>query len=285
MSGRMTGTDGHAKAAEYVREHFEAAGLRPIGPEGFLQPVPFERVNLVEDRSSVEIVRRPSPRKLAFGMDVIAVPFGMAGTLDAEMVFAGYGLTAREYGHDDYLGLDVSGRVVVRLEGAPANVPSTVAAHYSSFEEVSRNLEKRGAAGMVLVMNPRLEEIPWDRVAATRSQFTQSLDLADPGLKVSAGMRLLALANPARASVFFEGAPTTLAEILERDAKKMPIGGFPLKGRLRSSISIDRSPATSHNVVGILPGSGPYPCKGVRAPVRPLGPCRYRRCRKRRRYL
>ena len=89
----MTGTDGHAKAAEYVREHFEAAGLQPIGPEGFLQPVSFERVNLVEDRSSVEIVRGTSPRKLVFGMDVIAVPFATPGSVEAEMVFAGYGLT------------------------------------------------------------------------------------------------------------------------------------------------------------------------------------------------
>ena len=124
-----------------------------------------------------------------FGMDVIAVPFATPGSVEAEMVFAGYGLTVPETGHDDYRGLDVSGRVVVRLDGAPANVPSTVAAHYSSFEEVSRNLEQRGAAGMVLIMNPRLEEIPWDKVAAMRSQLTLGFDLADPGLKVSAGMR------------------------------------------------------------------------------------------------
>ena len=114
---------------------------------------------------------------------------------------------------------------------------------------------------MVLIMNPRLEEIPWDKVAAMRSQLTLGFDLADPGLKVSAGMRLLAIANPATASVFFEGAPTTLAEILERDTKKTLLASFPLKGRLRSSISIDRSPATSHNVVGILPGSDPIRTK------------------------
>jgi hypothetical protein len=124
-------------------------------------------------------------------------------------------------------------------------------------EEVSRNLEERGAVGIVLIMNPRLEETPWDRLAATRSEFTRGFALTDPALTVATGMRVLALANAGTASVFFDGAPMTLADILQRDVKKLALPGFPLNGRLRGSTSVNRSPATSHNVVGILPGSDP----------------------------
>ena len=71
------------------------------------------------------------------------------------MVFAGYGLTIPEYGHDDLEGLDVDGKVVVMIDGAPASVPSTVAAHYSSGTNTLRNLRRRGAAG-VLFVNERV---------------------------------------------------------------------------------------------------------------------------------
>ena len=40
---------------------------------------------------------------------------------NAEVVFAGYGITAEEYDYDDYKDLDVAGKIVVYLAGEPAS--------------------------------------------------------------------------------------------------------------------------------------------------------------------
>ena len=51
-------------------------------------------------------------------------------TLDAGLVFVGYGVTAPELGHDDYAGLDTRGRCVVVLSGAPPKFPGDQRAHW-----------------------------------------------------------------------------------------------------------------------------------------------------------
>jgi len=48
MRGRETGSPEHRKAAEWVAEQFERAGLKAAGTEGFIQPVKFEARKIVE---------------------------------------------------------------------------------------------------------------------------------------------------------------------------------------------------------------------------------------------
>ena len=42
----------------------------------------------------------------------------------AQVVFAGFGVTAPEFGYDDYAGVDVKGKIVALLFNAPARLPS-----------------------------------------------------------------------------------------------------------------------------------------------------------------
>ena len=57
IEGRNTGSPGHRKAAEYVAQEFENAGLKPAGTEGFFQPVRFIARQIEEDQSSLTLVR------------------------------------------------------------------------------------------------------------------------------------------------------------------------------------------------------------------------------------
>ena len=41
LEGRLTGTPGHRKAAEYAAEQLKNAGLKPAGTDGYFQPVDF----------------------------------------------------------------------------------------------------------------------------------------------------------------------------------------------------------------------------------------------------
>jgi hypothetical protein len=70
LEGRQTGTDGYRKAASYVAEQFERAGLKPAGTKGYLQTVQFMRRRIVEAQSHVALVRGGTEDVLRFGEDV-----------------------------------------------------------------------------------------------------------------------------------------------------------------------------------------------------------------------
>ena len=67
MQGRDTGSDGYRKAVEYVAGKMETFGLKPAGTDGYLQPVQFETRQLVEDESSLALVRDGKAEKLERG--------------------------------------------------------------------------------------------------------------------------------------------------------------------------------------------------------------------------
>ena len=48
LEGRMTGSEGHRIAAEFVADHFKQDGLKPAGTQGYIQPVKFYSRTTVE---------------------------------------------------------------------------------------------------------------------------------------------------------------------------------------------------------------------------------------------
>ena len=120
LEGRNTGSEGHRKAAAYVAEQFERSGLKPASSAGYFQTVKLESKELDEGHSSLSLVRGTSTEHLTLGQDaIIGVRGNPSPTIDAELVFAGYGLAIPEADHDDFKELDVQGKVVVFLQGAP----------------------------------------------------------------------------------------------------------------------------------------------------------------------
>src|SRR5262252_2524830 len=57
MRGRNTGSIEHKKAADYVAASFKASGLKPIGVDGYIQPVAFVGRTLDESKSSLALAR------------------------------------------------------------------------------------------------------------------------------------------------------------------------------------------------------------------------------------
>src|SRR3989442_13886209 len=57
MQGRDTGSAEHLQAARYVAAELEKFGLRPAGEQGFMQAVKFRARKLVENGSSLELIR------------------------------------------------------------------------------------------------------------------------------------------------------------------------------------------------------------------------------------
>src|ERR1700730_3386930 len=114
LEGRNVGTEGFHKAVQYVSREFERFGLKPAGTSGYLQPIRFESRLLVEDQSSLTLVRDGKEEKLALGSEANLSPRAdLAASIEAPLVFAGYGMVIPEARYDDLAGLDLKGKIAV----------------------------------------------------------------------------------------------------------------------------------------------------------------------------
>lgn len=256
LEGRLTGSPGHRKAVEYAAQQFQKAGLMPRGTDGYFQPIPFVSRQIDEGQSSLELVRGGAVERLQFAEDGYFSPLpDLSANLDAPLVFIGYGLTIPENGLQDLKGLDLRGKVVVYLSGAPSSVPGPLSAHSQSSGERWKALKEAGAVGWVRILNPTNMDIPWPRVANNRSQ--PSMTFADASLNETNGLRLSVTLNPDKAEKWFAGSGRTLAEVLAAEKDHRPLPKFELPSRLRVTARQTAREVTSDNVVALLPGSDP----------------------------
>src|SRR5262249_18878115 len=96
---------------------------------------------------------------LTLRKDVLLRPNFLSETSDVSgpVVFAGYGITAPELGHDDYPSIDPKGKIVLILSGAPETFPADQRAFYSSGRIKDLNPAPHGAIA-VLTMLPPIDE-------------------------------------------------------------------------------------------------------------------------------
>jgi hypothetical protein len=256
MRGRDTGSAEHLKAAQYVADLFAKDGLTPAGVQGFIQPVKFTAWKLVEPQSSLELVRGGQAERLTLGEDAfIGRGAEPAESVEAPLVFAGFGLTVPEMNYDDFNGLDVRGKIIVIMGGGPSNIPGPLKAHYQNALERRRFLAKEGVIGTVTIQNPNTADVPWSRTALAR--FQESMELADPGLAPAAGLKITITVNPAHAAKWLDGSGHTLDELLTLATAGKPLPHFTLIPTLRARTKIQKRELVSQNIIGARPGSDP----------------------------
>jgi Peptidase family M28 len=256
FEGRNTGTPGHLKAAQYIAAEFARSGLKPAGTDGFLQPVNLISRAIDEDHSSIALTTENHTESLTLGRDaIISLRVDPAPSVEANLVFAGHGLSIPEAHHDDFAGLNVRGKLVVFLAGAPPTIPGPLAAHMQSGPERAALLKRHGAIGAVSILNPKNMDIPWERLALAR--FQPSMILADPAMDDSRGLKLTVTVNPEHADKLLASSGHNFREILGAAEAGKPLPRFALPAKLKATASVQRTDVVSQNVVAVLPGSDP----------------------------
>ena len=114
MEGRETATEGQRKAAAYIEAKFRAIGLKPGNGEQFQQSFPVYKD--VSETSELLVNGK------TYEVNKDYLPFSFYNTdgtkYFSEIVFAGHGIV--DGNTDDYAGLNVTGKAVLLLDGAPA---------------------------------------------------------------------------------------------------------------------------------------------------------------------
>lgn len=261
LEGRGTATRGYDIAARYVAARFEELGLEPAGipashGDGYFQPVPMVQMTTDASGCSLTLLRGNKKIELEYGPDFLVRTAVEKGSVDAPVVFAGFGVTAPELGYDDYAGLDVRGKIVAVLMGSPSTFPNDQRAYYSDRGVQARNAAARGAAGILGIYTPERERrLSWE--AARRHSHWPSTSWVDEAGKPQFSTLLPAASLSMKgAKELFAGAPRTLEEIYAAaEAGKPPAFELPVRASLRTAGRSKR--AESPNVAAVLRGSDP----------------------------
>jgi peptidase M28-like protein len=271
LEGRNVGTPGFEKAAAYVEGQFKGIGLKPGGVNGFRQPVKFEARTLVPDETTLALVRDGKEDALTIGEDASLSSRGeLDGSIEAPMVFVGYGLSIPEAKWDDLAGADLHGKIAVYVNApAPAEISDNVRSHVSSAGERWAVLKRAGAIGIATLPNPRppagtTPDAPAPGVQAGgrgRGGAPQTpqptIVLADRDLQESAGQVVSMTVTRRGAEKLFAGSGHTLDELAALIGDKKPLPAFPIAGTLKAHATLKREPVDSANIVGIYEGSDP----------------------------
>ena len=121
LEGRGTGQRGGDLTVAYLETQALAAGLKPLSGKSFRQAVQIAGVKSLPAESSLRLEANGAALPASFGKDWVWAPGDAqaAHSLDAELVFVGYGASASEEGWNDFKGQDLKGKVLVMMVNDP----------------------------------------------------------------------------------------------------------------------------------------------------------------------
>lgn len=262
MKGREAGTPEYDIAARYVAAQFETMGLKPAGAmDSFIQPVPLVTFRAA-DKGSISLINGSTETLLEFGVDYLpgTTPLASELKLDAPLVFAGFGVVAPNFKRDDYAGIDVKGKIVVMLAGAPSSLPTEERAHYANVVSKRELAAKRGAVGIILVDTPTREKVSAFMRRARNWQYLGATWADGNGMPAYPGgtAPVLATVSLVGAAKLFAGISGgadivfAASESKKGNPKRMAL---PTTARVALKTEINR--VMSSNVAGMLEGSDP----------------------------
>ena len=161
LEGRLTGTEGERRAADYLVGELEQLGAEPLPGRESLE-LPFEFTAGSSDAgSTIEIVHPAGERGWTGGSRIQALSFSDSGTVSGSVVFAGYGIVVppgQETFYDSYAGLEVEDKIVVVLRYTPEDADKetrAALARFSGLRHKALQARERGAKALVVVTGPR----------------------------------------------------------------------------------------------------------------------------------
>jgi hypothetical protein len=262
LEGRGIGSRGHQLAAQFIAAQFESMGLAPAGDRGtYFQDVALQSLRVNQSGSSLTWTQARSHKSepLKFREDYVL--YGNPGQDDSQVsapvVFVGFGISAPEQHYDDYKNVDVKGKIVAMVFGAP-EFQSAVKAHYSASWLKRKNAAAHGAVGILVFYDPRLQSLyPFEKVvrdlAIPRYNWLDAAGKPDhfyPELKANGALSMGAVEH------VLTGSGHTAQQIFA-GAKSGKLSSFALPGTVEIHTVSQRAPVHSPNVVAKLEGSDP----------------------------
>ena len=157
FDGRLPGSEGYNKAANFVAERFVQLGLIPAGEEAFFQYLNVE-YNKIDTPAVFNLIMNNNSYHYILGKDFVLRGFTGSGNFTLPVAFCGYGISRPDLGYDDYEGIDVGGKIVLVFKQNPEWRINDEAWGQEYPREKSIVAKKHGARGILFVSRPNDEK-------------------------------------------------------------------------------------------------------------------------------
>jgi Zn-dependent M28 family amino/carboxypeptidase len=265
FEGRGVNTPAETKTVNYIIDQFRSGGLQPggdlvNGQRKWTQDVPLLQSDLTGD-PSVTVQTPAGPMRLTQGNEIsVRAPQNGQNQIriaNAPLVFVGYGVSAPERNWDDFKGENVRGKVIVVLvndpdfEGGQGDFGGKAMTYYGRWTYKYEEAARRGAAGVMIVHETGPASYGWNTVKNSNTNTQFDIVRQNPAATHTAFETWI---QRDVAVQLFKGAGLDF-EQAKQAAKRRDFKPIDLKSTLNASADANVGTITSHNVVGLLPGT------------------------------
>jgi hypothetical protein len=248
MEGRGEGTKGLVRAEHVIADRYKSLGLEPAGKKGYLESFTVTTGSKLHGKNSFILTNASTYRALSLNQDYVPFSFSASGSVNAPIVFTGYGVTAEEFNYDDYAGLDVKDKVVLILRDEPlgfiAKTNHQGPTGHAQLISKAINARNHGAKAIILI-NGKLAN-------GEEDLLTRFGSVSGPE---NVGILCAQIKNSA-ADAWLQPLGKSLKDLHEQinSATKPASFAFPSAQAAMLTISIQTTRATVNNVLAYLPG-------------------------------
>lgn len=158
LMGRLPFSKGETATIHYLEQQFKALGLEPGNKGSYLQPVPMVSIYTNPD-AQMKVTTPKGNIDLEGLKDYVIWTRRTDPKIELkneDLVFAGFGISAPEFHHDDYAGLDVKGKIVVVLVNDPGyydakQFKGKTMTYYGRWIYKYDEAARRGAKGCLII--------------------------------------------------------------------------------------------------------------------------------------
>ena len=262
FGGRAPMSEGERLTLNFLETQFKEMGLEPMFGDSYRQPVPLVAIEATGDLTfgvsspdgETVLSYANGPETAVWTKRVVEE----TGLENSELVWAGYGIIAPEYGWNDYAGLDVTGKTVIVLVNDPGYATQNpelfkgnAMTYYGRWTYKYEEAARQGAAGVLIVHETGAAAYGWNVIEDGRQgpQFHLAPDndnmhrvKVEGWLQHPVAEEILALAGQDLAA-------------LEAQAAKASIEPIPLGLNANVSIQNTIKFAESYNVGAVRAGA------------------------------
>ncbi len=245
LEGRMTGTPEVYKAAVYLQNEFIRYGLYPFFDGSYFQEFPFIAGIESGDNVYFKINAGNKSTALQYKSEFIPVSFTDNLTISANLVFAGYGISAPEIEYDDYDALNVKDKIVIVLRNHPDKEnPHSQFEKYSSLRFKTTTARDKGALGIIFINDYQKDT---DELISLKYDNASSITgIAVINIKRSFIEDLFAAENK------------NLRAVVESMDNNIKPNSFALNSAsVETRIEVNKIEKSCRNVAGFIPGNDP----------------------------
>lgn len=241
LEGRLPGTPGGQKAAEYILEQLKSLDVNLLGDNGFQY---FDVTNGIEAGENNYF--KIGSLNLEFGKDYLPLSYSENGEFNSGLVFAGYGFNFKDdsLSWNDYESIDVKNKWAIILRGSPDDSHSSAYQSQSSLRKKILKAKDAGAAGVIFISGEKFDE--------KDELFDLSYAMREP----NAGLPVIQVKRNIADKLFEKLEVTT--SILEKQLNEnLSPNSFEIDETISANINLKKVTSKTENVIAILEGSDP----------------------------